>query len=44
MKKIKVTCQKCNGSGYWWNNPTGKPGYKCPECDTKGYVFKIVWN
>lgn len=42
MQMTKVPCKKCNGTGYWWNNPKNMPGYKCPDCDTKGYILKLL--
>ncbi len=42
LKIEKQQCSKCNGNGYLWNNPTGLPGYKCPACDTKGYINIMV--
>lgn len=37
----KVVCPECKGEGYLYNNQTGRPGYKCPVCNTNGYIHVL---
>lgn len=44
MNTEKINCPKCKGEGYLYNNPTGRPGYKCPTCNTTGKIIAFKNN